>query len=55
MNSKLLELFYKLKKFNNQFKNNKLRFVTNDSVYDSNSTIRHTLSHYISVIQNKGY
>ena len=36
MNSKLLELFYKLKKFNNQFKNNKLRFVTNDSVYESN-------------------
>jgi len=25
-----------------------------NSVYDRNSTIRHTLSHYISVIQNKG-
>ena len=36
MNSKLIELFYKLKKFNNQFKNNKLRFVTNNSVYESN-------------------
>ena len=36
MNSQLLELFYKLKKFNKQFKNNKLRFVTNNSVYESN-------------------
>ena len=36
MNSHLLELFYKLKKFNKQFKNNKLRFVTNNSVYESN-------------------
>lgn len=36
MNSQLLELFYKLKKFNTQFKNNKLRFVTNNSVYESN-------------------
>lgn len=25
-----------------------------NSVYDRNSTIRHTISHYISVIQNKG-
>ena len=32
MNSQLIELFYKLKKFNTQFKNNKLRFVTNNSV-----------------------
>ena len=36
MNSQLIELFYKLKKFNTQFKNNKLRFVTNNSVYESN-------------------
>lgn len=36
MNSQLIELFYKLKKFNAQFKNNKLRFVTNNSVYESN-------------------
>ena len=36
MNSKLLELFYKLKKFNNKFKNKKLRFITNDCVYESN-------------------
>ena len=36
MNSQLLELFYKLKKFNTQFKNKKLRFVTNNSVYESN-------------------
>tara|TARA_B100000963_G_scaffold262824_1_gene230936 strand:+ start:3632 stop:4825 length:1194 start_codon:yes stop_codon:yes gene_type:complete len=36
MNSQILELFYKLKKFNTQFKNNKLRFVTNNSVYESN-------------------
>ena len=25
-----------------------------NSVYDRNSTIRHTISHYISVIENKG-
>tara|TARA_Y200000002_G_C22683823_1_gene665156 strand:- start:1789 stop:2982 length:1194 start_codon:yes stop_codon:yes gene_type:complete len=36
MNNQLLELFYKLKKFNNKFKNKKLRFVTNNSVYESN-------------------
>lgn len=36
MNSQLLELFYKLKKFNTQFKNSKLRFVTNNSIYESN-------------------
>ena len=35
MNDKLIELLYKLKSFNKKFKNNKLRFVTNERVYNS--------------------
>ena len=35
MNDKLIELLYKLKSFNKKFKNNKLRFVSNERVYNS--------------------
>ena len=54
MNSRLLELFYKLKKFNSNFKNKKLRFITNNCVYESNFFYTYLLQQ-CQVLKNNPY
>jgi hypothetical protein len=52
MNNKLLELFYKLKKFNNKFKNSKLRFISNNTVYESNFFYTYLLQQFEVLKEN---
>jgi len=54
MNSKLLEVFYKLKVFNRKIKNNKLRFVKYNKVYKNNFFYMYQLQKS-KVLENNPY
>lgn len=54
MNSKLLEVFYKLKVFNQKIKNNKIRFVKYNKVYKNNFFYMYQLQQN-KVLENNPY